>query len=236
MPGTLLCPSCAARLEFIDLSLACRTCGAPFGALTCTECTDAQHDGSAGRGTPRFPFSEARAAISYAGVGKDLITAYKDGGERRLDETLAALLVKAVRGNAPTMPGAPAFMRHPVADWSNWADTLVAIPARRAAIRKRGFDHLLQVASHAAAWLDLPLVPALRHAHETLDQRVLGSEQRTQNLRGSFAVTDPSALAGTRIVLVDDVLTTGATTSAAAHALLAGGAAEVRVAVVARVW
>ena len=236
MPGTLLCPECAESLEFIDPTISCPNCAAPYGALVCTECLDAQADAGRHRAPSPFPFSAARAAVTYAGPGKALVTAYKDAGEQRLDKTLASLLVQAIRADLPAAKDAPPFMRRQCRDWAGWADALVAIPSRRTAVRQRGFDHLQRIARFASSWLELPLLPALRYAHRTIDQRLLGTEQRMENLRGSFALDDGADVRGKRVILVDDVLTTGATTSAATEALLAGGAAEVRVAVVARVW
>lgn len=236
LPGTLLCPECAEKLPYIDPTISCPACAAPFGSLVCTECFDAGvDDGERSRARP-FPFSAARAAISYEGVGKALVTAYKDGGELRLDKLLASLLCTAVHATAPHRPDVPALLRAPAEDWASWADALAAIPSRPTAVRKRGFDHLQRIARLAAKWLELDLITPLHHQQAVLDQRGLDSEQRARNLRNSLAMHDGVNVLGKRILLVDDVLTTGATTSAAAHALLTGGAAEVRVAVVARVW
>lgn len=236
LPGTLLCPSCRAKLPLIDPATACPRCGAPWGGLVCTECFDAHGDAGDAPHAPAFPFSATRAALSFESVGAALVTCYKDAGERRLAPLLAALLTRAMCADGAAANGAPACTMHPVESWEGWADALVAIPPRADALRRCGFDHLAPVAERTAQWLSVPLLHPLAPARATLDQRALDPELRQRNLSGSFAVTDASSLPGARIVLVDDVLTTGATTSAAAEALLAGGAAEVRVAVVARVW
>lgn len=246
MPGALLCPSCAGKLPYIDLSAACPFCGAPNGWLTCTECTDSHPPGenwppgasaeprAAERASP-FPFSSARAALSYDGVARRLVSAYKDGGERRCDKLLAGLLLQTIRAQSPQKGGESLGLAPVHDDWAAWADTLVAIPSRPEAIRSRGFDHMRRVAALVSEWSGLPLVSPLVHAHAVEDQRALGAEKRMENLSGSFSLAEGANVAYAKVLLVDDVLTTGATVSAASEALLFGGASEIRVAVVTRV-
>lgn len=237
-PGTLLCPKCAAQLPYIDLRASCPRCGAPYGKINCTECADFSSISGSGTHAARFPFVHARAACTYEGVAKDLILAYKDGDEVRLDALVAELVAGAISGVVHPSPGVDGtrFAHECPSDLRCWADALVAIPTSAAARRRRGYDHMERVAQHCARFTGLPLLHALRHARTVADQRALGAEERMLNRQGSFELAKDVGQLPSHIVLVDDVFTTGATASAAAAALVAGGAREVVVTVAARVW
>lgn len=236
-PGELLCANCASELPFIDLTHACPRCGAPYGRRLCTECPNPGSDDEKALLEQRaawgmcsnahagiFPFSEARCALSFEGVAKSLIRIYKDGDELRLEDTIASLMCQTMRGGE-VLP-----------DWTCWADLLVYVPASSDALRRRGFDHMERIACACSEQTGL----AVSHAFENLkgvhDQRELGRTQRMLNRLGSFAATFDSEEPPAHVILVDDVFTTGATLSAATHALLDAGAREVRVVTLARVW
>ncbi|MDR2713915.1 MAG: double zinc ribbon domain-containing protein [Coriobacteriales bacterium] len=220
--GVLLCMACASKLMWIDSATACQRCGAPYGKLICTECYSRT-------GPEFFNFDAAVCALSFDETVGRLIRGYKDQGERRVAFLLASCLAAA-------LPPA----------WLMWADALTFIPAQPSAQRKRGFDHIEQVATLLAPKISLPLLRLLEKA-ATDDQRNLGREARFQNLAGAFRVKalPPSLFARSeiRLILIDDVFTTGATLNAAAGALKLAGASqspsqkvEIRVATVARVW
>ena len=252
MPGEVLCPDCAAQLPFIDPYLACPTCGAPFGALVCTECTESRERGKPGtrprvadhhvssldsepqRSARTWAFDAARCALEYAGLGKRVLTTYKDRDEIRLAEHIAACMLRVMRGSA-AIEGVGMFAPTKLDDWTQWAEALVAIPATPAAIRRRGYDHMQLIARELEKTSGLPLLEPLTAAKKTADQRHLGSKERAINLLGAFA-PKPDASVPAHVLLIDDVLTTGATAHAAASALLACGATHVRVVTFARVW
>ena len=128
----------------------------------------------------------------------------------------------------------------PLQDWTQWADALVCVPASPEALLRRGFDHMERVAEIVARRTGMALVHALVSCKGARDQRELGRRERLANRSGSFslaadAVPEADALPR-RIVLIDDVFTTGATLSAAAHVLLDGSAHEVRAVTCCRVW
>lgn len=205
LPGAVLCERCRAATKSIDARWACPRCGAPFGYLTCTECWNRE-----------LTFE---AAIALGVLERPLsrcITLYKDAGERRMAAELGGLLAQALR------------------PWDGWGQCVVAIPASRAAIARRGFDHADALAAVLARDLGIPQAHALSHARAR-DQRGLTRIERRANV-ASALVAVPEALLGGQVLLVDDVFTTGATLDAAAGVLMAAGAHEVRAAVLARAW
>lgn len=140
---------------------------------------------------------------------KRIVTAFKDRGEQLLSAVIAQHL-------ADMLP-------------CSWAENalFVPIPARKNAIRQRGFDHVSLIASELSRITGIPSANALC-ALPRRDQRALDARERLANMAGSFAL-NPAALreqalkrrmgARTCIILVDDVFTTGATLFTAAEAL-----------------
>jgi len=112
-------------------------------------------------------------------------------------------------------------------------DLILPMPLHPNRLKDRGFNQAAEIARHAAKHLDLPWRnDALIRLHDTAPQAGLRREERWANLRGAFACPEP--LSGTRILLVDDVLTTGASLSACAEVLRHAGATRIDVAVLAR--
>ncbi len=160
-----------------------------------------------------FAFASARCFGRLEPPLSGMVVLHKDGGERRLGPLLGALLAEALPGRSE----------------ARW-DAVAFVPATAGALRRRGFDHAEAIATQVALALGLPLRRALsrRGAH---DQRRLGRLDRGRAMIEAFAVVEP--LHG-RVLLVDDVFTTGATLDAGAAALLECGATEVTAAAVAR--
>lgn len=231
LPGELLCGSCRETLPRIEPSTACPHCFAPYGWLVCTECWDADLglDGAVAVGVLDRPLSRC-------------VTIYKDAHERRLAQVLGELLAIEVRarwGGPVAGPSAP----------SPIADIVVPVPTSAKAIRERGYDHTLLLATCVSARLEIPCVALLEHVRSA-DQRSLSREERFVNMGEAFALSPAAHRAWAvttsnsrpanhildRVLLVDDVMTTGATLSAAANLLRQGGAREVRAGFVARAW
>ncbi|WP_206886042.1 phosphoribosyltransferase family protein [Alicyclobacillus mali (ex Roth et al. 2021)] len=118
------------------------------------------------------------------------------------------------------------------------ADVVVPVPTAPDRLRMRGYDHVLRVASSFARAEGLPCVRALARlgaSGHTRSQTAKDRSRRLRELAGQFVVADPGSIRGRRVLLVDDVMTTGATLTTCARALYRAGARAVHAAVIARV-
>lgn len=203
VPGGALCARCGAVMPIIHAAEACTRCGAAGGRARCEECRGRQ-----------FAFEAAICAGRLEPPLSRAVTLYKDAGERRYGPLLGALLAGACR------------------QWRGWPDAVAAVPATRAAVARRGFDHTAALAAAVARELRVPVISRLGVKRQH-DQRVLGREERFANMESAFLVLPGESLPA-RVLLVDDVFTTGATFDGAARALLAAGSSAVRVAALAR--
>ncbi|MEG0374306.1 MAG: phosphoribosyltransferase family protein [Raoultibacter sp.] len=167
-----------------------------------------------------LPYASCRSPFSFDEGACRIVTVYKDGGEQRLAAVMAD------------------FMAHMVVPDDQDDALITYIPATRAALRRRGFDHGQLLAHYVARALNRRVITLLDHpAHK--DQRVLSRSRRFENMGGTFTLTPEAMQRGLipkSILLIDDVCTTGATLAAASAALAAGGVRRIDCLTFARVY
>ena len=210
--GTI-CPTCWPGLAFVAPPF-CAGCGYPFefdpgeGTL-CGACV---------RAPP--PFDRARAVLRYGDASRDLVVAFKHG-----DRTDAA-------------PAFGKWMARAGADLLADADLIAPVPLHRSRLVSRRFNQAALLAQAIGREAGVRVVSDLLiRTRATPSQGTLTAGQRRRNVQGAFEVhASRSALAaGRRVILVDDVYTTGATVGACTRALLRSGAQAVDVLTLARV-
>jgi ComF family protein len=213
-----LCAPCWAKLRWLGDPL-CDQCGAPFEfdptggrtetALRCAACTAA---------APRF--DRARAVVAYDDVSKRLMLGYK---------------------HADRLHATPAF-----ANWLQRAgqeliegcDAIAPVPLHWVRLAWRRYNQAAELGRRIASQAGKPFIPdLLRRRRRTPSQGTLSRSARFRNVQGAFTVNPRrvGAASGARILLVDDVLTTGATVEECARVLKRSGAAAVDVLTLARV-
>lgn len=193
----------AARDLF--LPRACVACGSP-GTWWCPECAATCAPEPAERRLA--PDLAAVAALPYAGAARAVVLAHKNDQVRALGDVLAEWLAAA-------LDALPSAGRH----GADNGPALVVIPATSRSRRARGFDPVADVARRVARTRGLPVHPALTWARQPLPQKLLDRGARAANVHGRMR----GAWVSGPVVLVDDVITTGATVREAQRALQVGG-------------
>jgi len=200
--GSILCPSCLAAIQPLP-GPCCQHCHTRLSAEgICNQCQYRP-----------LSMSGLRAVSAYHGPLRACIHALKYGGNRRLAEPLGALLARAYLA------------------YGLRADIIIPVPLHNERERERGYNQSYLLAQVCAAQLGLPLnSTVVSRIRPTQAQVHLTVRERQQNVAGAFRCTPASAteaLHGRRILLIDDVCTTGATLEACAAPLFAAGAASI---------
>lgn len=215
-PGAL-CAPCWTQFSWIDRPY-CESCGLPFDydpgflgrtGLLCGACLSAPP-----------PFGKARAALRYDPASRGLILAFKHADRTHAAPAFARWLARA---GADVLAG---------------ADLVAPVPLHWTRLAMRRFNQSALLANALARHTGLPSVPDLLvRQRRTPAQGMLGRRERQRNVRRAFKLAPRHAafVRGKIVVLVDDVLTTGATLGECAKALKRAGAAEVRTVTLARV-
>jgi ComF family protein len=210
-----LCPGCFGRTSFISAPM-CVRCGVPFASVEqggeqaiCPACLE----------HPPL-FRQARAAVRYDEQGRRLVLPLKHGDRLDLAPILAPMLVRA---------GQHLLER---------ADVLVPVPLHRRRLFHRKYNQAAVLAFAVGRVALKPVLPdALQRTRRTAPLDDKSPEQRAEEVAGSLRVrpSRAAAISGRTVLLVDDVMTSGASANACAAALLAAGARAVDVLVAARV-
>jgi len=193
---------------------SCPSCGLPFPA------TNQESARLCGKCTLHLPpFSGARAFGAYSMELSCVIQALKFGGRRDLAGLLAPLLASTL-----------------VEYWPGLGmDLIVPVPLHPKRRRARGYNQAALLSRSLARLVGIPCRErALARVRNTAPQIGLSDVERAHNLRHAFRCVCPARIQGMRVLLVDDVMTTGSTVASASEALLAGGALRVSVLTVAR--
>jgi ComF family protein len=203
----ILCPACCASLQR-SVAPWCQPCGRSLaglgaGILRCADC-----------GRNRFFFDQAISPCLYEGSAKELVKALKYQGRLSVAPFLGRLLAETVRERLGSDP----------------ADAVVPVPLHSTRLRERTFNQAQVLAQELGRRLDLPCWKhLLLRRSATPPQADLPREERLRNVAKAFAIRPDPFLRSARILLVDDVLTTGATANACAKLLKNAGAFSVTV-------
>lgn len=211
--GERICAACRSRLRPPPFP-RCSRCAAPRGTglpaeRPCTECHDWPSE-----------LRSARAAVVLASPADSLVHQFKYGGWPELATELAGRILRVVDGEGTSFSGFP----------------LVPVPTTARRARTRGYNQAAQLARALAPLLGCELLEALARREGGTSQVSLDRSSRRANVRGAFVLLPEYAglIDGREVVLVDDVLTTGATAIAATEMLVEGGAAGVHLLTFAR--
>jgi ComF family protein len=205
----LLCSCCVADLRFLGTPL-CTCCGLPFPCGTdhlCGDCLAARH-----------AFDLARSLLQYRPPLSDLILSLKFTGNLAGLATLRSLVAQSQVVKAFSEP-----------------DLILSAPLHAARLRERGFNQALVIAKGCLPQWKKKIVPGLLiRLRPTTPQSLLSGKERRNNLRGVFSLVEPDRVAGAKVLLVDDVYTTGSTVNECSRVLRAAGAERIEVFTLAR--
>ncbi len=207
----MLCPACFAQMHIIS-DPACAYCGFPFeydvgaGAL-CGLCLEK---------TPSY--ARGWAVLRYDDAAKSLVSRLKYADKTHLAPFLGQLMA---------MHGRPVLTD---------AELLVPVPLHWRRMMTRRYNQSLLLAREVSKATAIPVCHALKRTRHTQPQAALSRGERLDNVRGAFAPASrgKEVVSGKTVVLIDDVMTTGATIAACCKTLSQAGAKEVRVLTLAR--
>ncbi len=207
-----LCDECEAKVPRI-VPPFCAKCSEPFsGAITTSfACANCAHR--------VLYFDAAISAYRSRGIVRRVILDFKYGRQIHLRHLIARWLVAALDDQRVR---------------ERQFDLVVPVPLHPARERERGFNQAALLAQWTSTHLRVPLKPVLERIHYTTTQTAFDRVERMENLRGAFRLRKNADVRKSRVLLIDDVLTTGSTLSECARVLKRAGAASVHAVTAAR--
>lgn len=200
--GALICEPCRLRLHPVKEPL-CKKCGKPLSAEEAEYCPDCARK--------KHLYTRGRAALEYDSLMRESIGRFKYKNRREYADFYVQELLDTC---------GPA-----VRSWD--VDLLIPIPLHKSRRRKRGFNQAELIAKGLGRELGIPVSSnSLLRTRKTSPQKELNDQERKNNLKNAFQVVDPD-VKFKKVLLIDDIYTTGSTIDAAAAVLLEGGAEKV---------
>ncbi|MFH1897303.1 MAG: ComF family protein [Candidatus Desantisbacteria bacterium] len=209
-----ICANCQTKIVPIELPV-CDKCGKPlvpsFNRLQhplCRECR-----------TMRRYFTVARAVGTYEGVLKKAIWLFKYEGKTGLQGILGSLMVDCINH----------------LDWASKIDIIVPIPLHKTKLKTRGYNQAGILTVFMGEKLNIPISQNnLKRIKATITQASLKRKERIKNIHNAFFIQQPEKFSGKRILLIDDVFTTGATSNECSRILKKAGVSDIFVLTIAR--
>lgn len=202
----VICADCETKIAFMGEG-TCPVCGSENKEFPCEVCAEGN-----------FEFDSARSVFHFTGAVKELIHILKYEGYVSPAGYFALPIAEMIDSE-------PDFKDH---------DYICAVPLHRVRKRERGYNQSDLIAFAVAALTNLPYVNPIRRKINTFSQTLLSREHRIQNLNGAFTVKDKNQVQGKKIILIDDVFTTGSTLNEIAKTLHCAGADKISAITVAR--
>jgi ComF family protein len=201
--GARICPVCRGKVLAIG-EYFCRKCGRSMQINTsfCVDCY----------GLDSLYYNSIRAAGIYHGVLREAIQAFKYKRRSCLGTELGEFMLNSYREHFPQIT----------------IDTLVPVPLHKKQSIKRQYNQSAVLAGNLSKATGIPVFPkTLARIRETRPQYTLNKQERAENIKNAFQVKDGTQLPGAKVMVIDDICTTGSTINECARVLKQAGATEV---------
>ena len=198
-PDSLFCKECLDSMQFIS-GQPCPVCGGDINGIfdICPDCL----------AEPERKWEKGYAVFRYSGKTAEAIRKYKYGKQIALAKPFGKLLAGTISNP------------------EQYAE-LIPIPLHWIRFLQRGYNQSMLLAEEVSRWTGIPAVQRLKRVRNTKHQAYLDKSDRMKNIRDAFTVRKPEEIRGKRVLLIDDVMTTGSTLSECACVLKDAGASRV---------